>query len=255
MAISIRHSKILELLKQNGSASVSDLAETLKVSLVTIRKDLSVMEEQKLLYRSHGSAILIDPYINERHVNEKEKLFRSEKQAIGYEAAKLITPRDSIIIASGTTLTFFASEIKVSEPLTVITSSISVSSILASNRNIETIQLGGLVRNTSISVIGNYAERMMDHFSCSKLYLGVDGIDLEYGLTTTSAPEASLNRCMIDAAQKTIVLCDSSKFGRRGFGRICKLDEIDQIITDNKVSPKIVEKLRESGVEVTIVAP
>ncbi|MEG0500513.1 MAG: DeoR/GlpR family DNA-binding transcription regulator [Rikenellaceae bacterium] len=253
MGISLRHTKILELLKQNNSVSVSELAEILQVSLVTIRKDLSQLEEQKLLYRSHGSAILINPYINERHVNEKEKLARVEKQAISRAAAALINARDSIIIASGTTMTFFASEINVTEPLTVITSSVVVSQLLACNKNIEVIQLGGFVRNSSISVVGNYAERMMENFSCSKLYLGVDGIDLEYGLTTTSSPEASLNRAMISAAQKTIVLCDSSKFGRRGFGRICKLDEIDQIITDSKISPKIAEKLREQGIEVTIV--
>lgn len=253
MGILLRHRSILELLKQNGSVSVSELAEILKVSLVTIRKDLSLLEEQKLLYRSHGSAIIIDPYINERHVNEKEKLFRTEKQAIGRAAAGLITVKDSIIIASGTTMTFFASEINVTEPLTVITSSVIVSHLLACNKNVEVIQLGGFVRNSSISVIGNYAERMMENFSCSKLFLGVDGIDLEYGLTTTSSPEASLNRSMISAAQRTVVLCDSSKFGRRGFGRICKLDEIDQIITDDKISPKTVEKLRELGIEVTIV--
>lgn len=253
MGISGRHSEIMEILKQNGSVSVSDLAERMGVSLVTIRKDLSQMEEQKLLYRSHGSAILIDPYINDRHINEKEKLFSSEKNAIGREAVKLLTPKDSIIIASGTTLSFFASAIAVTEPLMVVTSSVHVSSRLAANKNIEVIQLGGFVRNTSISVVGNFAERMMENFSCSKLFLGVDGIDLEYGLTTTSVPEASLNRCMIAAAQKTIVLCDSSKFGRRGFGRICRLDEIDQIITDSKVSPKTVEQLRELGIEVVVV--
>lgn len=253
MGISSRHNKILEILKQNGSVSVSDLSEKMNVSLVTIRKDLSQLEERKLLYRSYGAAVIIDPYINDRHINEKEKLFRNEKQAIGVAAAKLITPKDSIIMGSGTTMNFFASQINVTEPLLVVTSSINVSSILASNKNIEVIQLGGFVRQTSLSVVGNFAEHMMENFSCSKLYLGVDGIDLEYGLTTTSLPEANLNRAMIDAAQKTIVLCDSSKFGRRGFGRICKLDEIDQIITDTNVSDKVVEKLSEMGIEVTIV--
>ena len=93
---------------------------------------------------------------------------------------------------------------------------------------------------------------MLENFSCSKLFIGVDGIDLNYGLTTTNLLEANLNRSMMDAAQKTIVLTDSSKFGRRGFGKICSLEAIDQIITDDKVPPQIVKGLEEMGIEVTI---
>ena len=94
---------------------------------------------------------------------------------------------------------------------------------------------------------------MLGNFSCSKLFLGVDGIDLKYGLTTTNSMEASVNRVMIETAQKTIVLSDSSKFGRRGFGKICNLDVVDQIITDSGVAPKVVEDLEDMGIKVTIV--
>lgn len=250
MTLAERHNAILELLKQRGSVPVSDLAEILKVSSVTIRKDLTLLEEKKLLFRTHGSAILINPYINDRHVSEKEKLNPEEKQAIGKKAASLISPDDTIIIASGTTMFFLAHEIVPQEHLTVITSSITVTSMLARYKNIDIIQLGGLVRNSSVSVVSEYAEKMLEDFSCSKLFIGVDGID--YGLTTTNLLEASLNKSMIRAAQKTIVLTDSSKFGRRGFGRICGLEAIDQIITDNKVPVQTVKKLEDMGIEVTI---
>lgn len=252
MTLAERHNAILELLKQRGSVPVSDLAEILKVSSVTIRKDLTLLEDKKLLYRTHGSAILINPYINDRHVSEKEKLNTDEKQAIGKMASTLIAPDDSIIIASGTTMFFLAHQIVPQDHLTVITSSITVTSILARYKNIDIIQLGGLVRNSSVSVVSEYAEKMLEDFSCSKLFIGVDGIDLDYGLTTTNLLEASLNKSMIRAAQKTIVLTDSSKFGRRGFGRICGLDTIDQIITDNKVPPHMVRGLEDMGIEVTI---
>jgi len=252
MTLAERHNTILELLKQRGSILVSDLAEILKVSSVTIRKDLTLLEEKKMLYRTHGSAILINPYINDRNVSEKEKLNPEEKQAIGKAAASLIIPDDSIIIASGTTMFFLAREIRPSDHLTVITSSINVTSILARQHNIDIIQLGGLVRNSSVSVVSEYAVKMLENFSCSKLFIGVDGIDPNYGLTTTNLLEASLNRAMIQAAQKTIVLTDSSKFGRRGFGKICGLEAIDQIITDDKVSPLIVKDLEERGIEITI---
>ena len=94
---------------------------------------------------------------------------------------------------------------------------------------------------------------MLQDFSCSKLYLGVDGIDLEYGLSTTTLMEAGLNRAMIRTAQKTIVLADSSKFGRRGFSKICDLEAVDRIITDNGIQPLYLDRLRERGIEVIVV--
>lgn len=252
MTLAERHHAILTILKQRGSVPVADLAELLKVSSVTIRKDLTFLEEKKLLYRTHGCATPMNPYINDRHVNEKEKLFPEEKQAIGRLAASLIVPNDSIIIASGTTMFFLARAIEPKDHLTVITSSIHVTSILARHKNIDIIQLGGLVRNSSVSVVSEYAEKMLENFSCSKLFIGVDGIDLDYGLTTTNLMEANLNRSMIQAAQKIIVLTDSSKFGRRGFGRICGLESIDQIITDDKIPSQIIKNYKERGIEITI---
>jgi DeoR family transcriptional regulator of aga operon len=242
----------MEILQQRGSASVVALAEQLNVSEVTIRKDLTLLEEKQMLYRAHGSAILMNPYINDRPINEKEKHNAVEKRAIGIQAASLIKPDDSILIASGTML-YLAREIKAQGRLTVITSAINIVPILTRDRNVDVVQLGGMVRNTSVSAVGVYAERMLEDFSCSKLFLGVDGIDLDYGLSTTNLMEASLNRAMIRAAQKTILLVDSSKFGRRGFSKICDLDEVDQIITDSRISPHILEQLHSRGIEVTVV--
>ena len=244
MTLAERHDFIMDLLQQQGSVSVAALAERLKVSEVTIRKDLTMLEEQHML---------INPYINDRPVNEKEKHNAAEKRAIGIRAASLVTPDDSILIASGTTMLFLAREIKAQGRLTVITSAVNIVPILVRDHNVDVVQLGGMVRNTSVSAVGVYAERMLQDFSCSKLYLGVDGIDLEYGLSTTNLMEAGLNRAMIRTAQKTIVLADSSKFGRRGFSKICDLSDVDQIITDSNVSPHTLAQLRSQGIEVTVV--
>ena len=246
MSLSERHQKILELLKVNGIVSVNSLSRQLNVSSVTIRKDLGLLEEKKLLYRSHGGAIQIDPYIANRHVQEKEKQFPEEKKRIGMKAAEMLTPNDAIILA-------FARCIPPEAQLTVLTSAMNVAMALLNCQQVEVIQLGGIVRHTSSSVTGEYALRMLENFSGTKLFLGVDGIDLKYGLTTTNFMEASVNRAMIDAAQKIIVLTDSSKFGRRGFGKICELDAVDQIITDSGVSPKVVRELEELGIKVSIV--
>ena len=248
-----RHSRILALLQQSGSISVAQLSERFRVSEVTIRKDLSYLEQQKKLYRTHGSAILISPYISDRHVNEKEKKNVVEKQAIGAAAAALIAQNDSIIIASGTTMAFLAREIKPEGRLTVITAAVPVTQILSQDPDIDVIQLGGITRTSSVSVVGPFAEQMLRNFNCSKLFIGVDGVDPEFGLTTTNMLEASLNRAMIEAAQKVVVLADSSKFGRRGFSKICDLESVDRIITDSNIQPHYLERLRERGIEVTVV--
>lgn len=253
MTLSERHQRILELLKTAGIVSVNQLSQQLNVSSVTIRKDLGLLEEKKLLYRAHGGAIQIDPYIANRHVQEKEKQFPEEKKRIGCKAAEMLSPNDAIIIASGTTVLAFAQNIDPGSQLTVLTSAMNVAMALLGNQRVEVIQLGGIVRHTSTSVVGDYVEKMLKNFSCSKLFLGVDGIDLKYGLTTTNSMEANVNRAMIEASQKTIVLTDSSKFGRRGFGKICELDVIDHIITDSGVSPKIVKELEELGIKISIV--
>lgn len=247
-----RQSIILELLIQHNSILVTDLATHLNVSSVTIRKDLTDLEREKKLYRNHGKAILIDPYIDNRNVSEKEKLYVEEKRLIEMKAASLITPKDSILIASGTTMHALARSIVPVDELTVITASMEVSNILASEKNIYIIQLGGILRHSSLSVVGKYAENILADFSCSKLFIGVDGIDLDFGITTTNMMEASLNRVMMQTAQKTIVLADSSKFGRRGFSKIADMEDVDHIITDSHIPPSTALRLEEMGIEVTI---
>ena len=167
----------------------------------------------------------------------------AEKRAIGAKAASLVAQDDSIIIASGTTMAFLAREIKPVGHLT----------ILSQDTNVDVIQLGGITRSSSVSVVGPFAEQMLGNFNCSKLFVGVDGIDLEFGLTTTNMLEAALNRVMMNAAQKVIVLADSSKFGRRGFSKICDLEAVDRIITDNGIQPLYLDRLRERGIEVIVV--
>lgn len=248
-----RHQYIINKLKKEGNVNVFNLCSELEVSSVTIRKDLKLLEDKDLLFRTHGGATLSNPYTVDRSVNEKEKIKSGEKSVIGEAAAQLIQPNDCILIASGTTVVSLAKNIRPTGSLTVITAALNVASELIHHPDIEVIQLGGLLRKSSSSVTGLYAEKMLEDFSCSKLFLGVDGIDLEFGLTTTNMMEAQLNRKMIKASQKTIVLADSTKFGKRGFGKICGLEEIEEIITDAGVSNHMVETLTSMGIQVTIV--
>jgi DeoR family transcriptional regulator of aga operon len=248
-----RHQIIISKIKQEGRVNSVTLCEELKVSSVTIRKDLKLLEEKGFLFRTHGGATLQNPYIIDRPVDEKEKLHLAEKMRIGVAAAKLLQTDDSILIASGTTVQALAKSIQPKGSLTVITSALNVALELIHHPGIEVVQLGGMLRKSSSSVTGPYAEHILGDFSCSKLFLGVDGIDLEFGLTTANVMEAHLNREMIKVSQKTIVLADSTKFGRRGFGKICEFEDIDEIITDKGISDFTLKALEEMGIKVTVV--
>ncbi|MCC8034384.1 MAG: DeoR/GlpR family DNA-binding transcription regulator [Rikenellaceae bacterium] len=248
-----RQEKIMEILRESGSVPVSVLSDRLKVSDVTIRKDLNSLEKKQMLYRPHGSAVLMNPYINDRHINVKEKQNAEQKRLIGAYAARLVEPSDTILIASGTTVMAFAREISGEHQLTAITSALSVAMILSKHRNIDVIQLGGPLRNSSVSAVGPFAEQMLGNFTCSKLFLGVDGIDPEYGLTTTNLLEASLNRVMIESVEKVIVLADSGKFGRKGSSKICETGLVNRIITDSGIPDRTHNAFMDAGVEVSIV--
>lgn len=251
--ITERHQIILEKLDKEGNVNVLELCRDLDVSSVTIRKDLKLLEDKKLLYRTYGGATLKNPYTAERPVNEKEKMQAAEKSRIGKAAAHMIEPGDSVIIASGTTVLALAKAIEPRESLTVLTSALNVTTELCRHSQVDIVQLGGMVRKSSNSITGPYATNILQDFFCSKLFLGVDGIDLEVGLTTTSIAEAHLNRQMIQASQKLIVLSDSTKFGKRGIGRICGIEEVTHIITDKGIPEHYANHLESIGIEVTIV--
>ena len=253
MTLAERHQFILNLIQQDQYVNVVELCKELKVSSVTIRKDLKLLEEKSLLFRTHGGATLNNPYTVDRPVNEKEKLQSAEKNRIGIAAAKLLQANDSIVVASGTTLLYFVKNIPTGMNLTAVTSSLDMSNELLRSPEIEVIQLGGLLRRSSSSVVGVYAERILQDFYFNTLFLGVDGIDLEHGLTTTNAMEAHLNRQMIKVSQKVVVLADSTKFGKRGFGKICGFEDVDHIITDKAVSQQMRNHLEGLGVTVTVV--
>lgn len=254
LTASERQDRILSLLREQGHASVTDLSDRLEVSAVTIRKDLRTLETQGLLYRTHGGAYLRNPYVTDRPVSEKASIRAAEKDRIGRAAAAHAPPQGSIVIASGTTTAAVARHLPATaRGLTVVTSAMNVALELARHAGIETLLLGGMVRASSASVVGPQAEAVLRDTTCDTLFLGVDGFDLAYGLTTTSALEASLNRAMIAASQRVIVVADASKFGRRGFSRICGTDVVDRVITDDAIDPAVVAALEEEGVEVEVV--
>lgn len=252
MTITERHQLILQKLKDTGKVSILELSDEMEVSGVTIRKDLKLLEEKHLLYRTHGGASLNNPYAMERTIHEKSGINAEIKHKIAKAAQSLLDGNDSIIIGSGTTVFEFARCLEPQTHLTVITPAVKVTLELSNRPNIDVLQLGGLIRPNSSSVAGALAERILNDISCGVLFLGVDGIDLDFGFSITNIAEATLNQKMIETAQKVVVLADSSKFDKRGLGKVCNFDQVQYIVTDSGVSQKTLEALEERSVHVII---
>ena len=247
-----RHNHILKTLRQRGYVTVVDLREELDVSEATVRRDLRSLEARDLLHRTHGGANPQSHLLYDRPLSEKAKRFSEQKRSIGRRAAELIDKNDSIILGSGTTVLEVSRNIPHTAVATVVSACVHATLELVDRSGVKLIQLGGMVRATSTSVIGASAGTMMSEISCRKLFLGVDGLDFYHGLTTSSPHEAHLNQSMIAAAQEVIVVTDSSKFGVRGFSKICDTAQIDKIVTDRQAPRETVRMLEESGIEVLI---
>ena len=247
-----RQQQILDLFDTEEFIRVNEISDALKVSAVTIRKDLSFLESKSLLYRTHGGARKQSSFAFEKNISEKEEVQVEQKIAIAKKAATLIQDHDFVILASGTTLHHLARNLLDFSKLTVLTSSLKVGLELCDNEKIDIIQLGGDVRKSSGSVVGPFSETILKQFSCNKLFLGVDGIDFDFGLSTSNAMEAHLNLLMINSADKVYILADSTKINKRGVGKICEIHKMDALITDSGISAKDFATLSDMGIEVII---
>lgn len=248
-----RHRHTLDLLRENGHVLVAELSKRFSVSQVTVRKDLRQLEEKNLLMRTHGGAVQVDHYAVDRSLEEKSGQHQEEKRRIGQAAADLVVQNDSIVLDAGSTTLQIARHLRQKRDVTVATASMHAALDLLHAPHVEVLMLGGLVRNNSASVVGPHAEQTLSHYSFRKLFLAGDGFDVRYGLTTTNALEAHLNQQMIASSQQTIVVVDSSKFGRRGLCLICGIEEINMVITDTGAPEAAVEYLEEHGVDVMLV--
>ena len=248
-----RRRAILDVVSRDGRALVKDLARRFHTSEVTIRKDLEVLNSHGLLHRTHGGVLpvkggaLVDPTLR-----EKEELHRREKLRIGHAAAHLVKEGQVIVLDSGTTTTSIARVLRDVSNITIITNAVNIATELAGAAP-EVILTGGILRKNSFSLVGPIAEETLHKLNADILFLGVDGIDVQYGLSTPNLLEAKVNRAMIDIAKRVVAVCDSSKFGRRSLSLIAPTAAVHQIITDEQVPPSDLRTIKKMGIEVTLV--
>ncbi len=247
-----RLEKILALLEKENRLVTKDLPEIFNTTSVTIRKDLAILEQRGLLKRTHGGAIKTKKLYPGLALSEKEKLNLEEKLRIAKKAARLISQGDTIILDSGSTTSFIAKEIKHLKGITVITNAMNIASILLSS-DIEVILIGGLLLKDTSTLVGPVADDALRKISADKMFLGVDGIDFEVGLTTPNIYEANTSRVMMEMSGEVILVADASKFGRRSLGVISGINEVNSIITTKKLSENELKKFADHNVEVFIV--
>ena len=247
-----RREQILQLLVKQGSVQVSDLVTLTGVSSVTIRTDLAQLEAQGLATRNHGGATLIRTPPQEQSLRQRDSLNSALKEAIGACAAGQVRPGDNIIIDSGTTTLTLAKHLREHRDVTAMTNGLNIVWELANAQGVEVTLTGGLLRKQSMSFQGAQAEACLNAYSFDTLFLGVDGLDLQFGLTTHNEAEASLNRKMVEHSRRVIVLSDSSKFGRVSLHRIALLERVDMVITDAGISPEYRNGLQRLGVELLV---
>ena len=250
-----RSSLILQELLRNGKVSVEDLAKDFNVSAATIRRDLTELEQQGLLRRNHGGAVPVAPMLYEafRHVSsfqEQEQQCVAEKRRIGLMAANLVADGEIIAIGAGTTTTQVARSMRHRKGITVLTNAVNIALELSHLPDIKVCITGGYLSGDWFAVVGDIAQRNASEIFVDKVFIGVDGIHSEHGLTTNYPEQAAIHRSMMRQARQRIVVADHRKIGLLGTSLIWPAAEIDTLVTDKATSDQAVASFAEKKIAV-----
>ena len=253
MLIEERRQHIVALAQQHGRVLVEELSESLGISRITIRKDLDYLQSRGALQRTHGGALLPGPgALSDPSLQEKEGLHSKEKQRISAAAVSLVKEGQCVLLDSGTTTTAITRALKSFSQLTIITNAVNIAAEL-SGTNFEVLLTGGSLRKNSFSLVGPLAEDMLRDMHADILFLGVDGFDIEFGLTTPNMMESRVNRAMVKAASMVVAVCDSTKFNRRSLSKIVDTTAIHHIITDSNLPQETADAIRNLNIKLTLV--
>jgi DeoR family transcriptional regulator of aga operon len=245
-----RLAAVLERLSANGGVGVAELAAELGASPATVRRDLQLLEEQRLLSRTHGGAVA-HGVLYELPLRYRSARFGEEKRRIAAAAAERVSEGMVVGLTGGTTTTEVARALSDRRRLTIVTNSLSIAAELAVRPNLKLVVTGGVARPESYELIGPLAEASLTGLNLDLAIVGVDGISLAAGLTTHHEAEAHTNRALIERARHALVVADSSKIGQTAFARICGVDRVHELITDSAGDARELAELREAGVVVT----
>jgi len=250
-----RFHSILGGLQERGSVSVDDLSVQLGVSVVTIRRDLDLLEQQGLLRRTHGGAVSIEPLFYEpfrkdRSFQAQVERLANEKRRIGRAAAALISAGETIAITPGTTTAEVIRGLPMDSKITVVTNTVNIAMELSKRKDISVFVTGGHLHGEWFSLVGPSAIRSVENMLIQTMFVGADGIDAQWGLSCFSADEAELNGTMVRHARRHVAVVDHTKFGVIANWRICETPVIQKLITDTGATDEMIAPFQKLGIEV-----
>jgi DeoR/GlpR family transcriptional regulator of sugar metabolism len=249
-----RRDKILDLLKEDGSAKVIDLARLFKVTEVTIRQDLEKLESEDLIVKEHGGAYLknVEDQVRSFSLIHQENL--DKKATIAQKCLEFIENGDTIILDSGSTTTEIAKKLKSSgiKDLTIITNALNIALMLGTESGIEVIMTGGEFKPPTLSLTGQKAADFFKGLNVQKLFLATAGLSLKSGLTYPSISDLVVKKAMIDAAEVTYLVADSTKIGKSALASLGALSLIDYIITDTEIEEKHKQVFKDTEIKLIL---
>ncbi len=251
-----RRNQIKEILIANKSAKVAELVKKFNVSEETVRRDLNQLEQEGLVQKNYGGAILIEELQKNSilPIEQRKHQFYNEKELIAQKAAELIMPEQTIILDAGSTTWHVAKESKAKDNLMIITNAMNIAEECSINKTSSVYLLGGKLRRNSSSTVGPQAEIELKKYNANYVFLGTSGISLRQGFTSSDLYEAEMKKAMVTAGEKIVVLADHSKLTRAGLTSFCSFEEVDIFITSDKADDKILYEIEKCGVNVKVVS-
>lgn len=247
-----RRTKLLEVVRSRGFASLLDLAREFDVSESTIRRDLDHLEETGTARRTHGGVFYTGTSPKLPHFEERQPAQWDKKHAIAERAAALIQDGETVLLDGGTT-TYEVAQRLVGRPLQIVTNSLPVANLFASSATTDLVLIGGYVYPRTGVSLGPYANEMLSRVGVQKTILSVAGIT-ERGFHNSNLLLVETERAMMQAADRVIVVADSSKFGQQSLAHLCELGEVNQLVVDSEISASWQQRLAAAGVELTIAS-
>ncbi|CDQ19374.1 DeoR/GlpR family DNA-binding transcription regulator [Halobacillus karajensis] len=250
MFVSERRNKIMQLLNKKKRVTVKELAAHIGVSEATLRTDLNKMEEEGLLTRTHGGAILNEDPDNETSFSAREKKNKEEKTIISEIAFELIEEKQCILLDASSTALELARHLK-NQPirLTVVTSGILTALELKENPDITVILIGGVLTNRSSSIEGTLGLSILEHVNIDIMFTSGNGFSVENGLTDFNLYEVALKKELVKRSNKIVAIVDSSKIGKSSSAVFASPQDIDVLITDKPSGIELSTKLKENNIE------